>query len=115
MLRNSDMMVYVLQLKQKSTADVFCEILEQLLSRIILGGCFWKENRRRERGEVTLVVSGFYFFQGMYLLSHETIVFIRFYKLRKELSSATITIKVLVAETFGLGRQLKYCLVIFHV
>ena len=55
---------------------------------------------------MTLVVSGFYFFQGIYLLSHETNVFIRFYKL-KELSSAIFTIKILVAETFGLGGQLK--------
>ena len=40
---------------------------------------------------------------------------IRFYKLKKELSSAIFTIKILVAETFGLGWQLKYLLVIFHV
>ena len=40
---------------------------------------------------------------------------IRFYKPKKELSSAIFTIKILVAETFSLGRQLKYCLDIFHV
>ena len=41
--------------------------------------------------------------------------FFRFYKPTKELSSAIFTIKILVVETFGLGRQLKYCLAIFHV
>ena len=40
---------------------------------------------------------------------------IRFYKLKKELSSAINTIKLLVAEAFSLGRQLKYCMAIFHV
>ena len=39
---------------------------------------------------------------------------IRFYKLKKELSSSIFTIKALVAETFGLGGQLNYCLAIFH-
>ena len=59
-----------LQLKQKSTAGFpmeFCEILEQLVSRIILGFSFWKENRGGEGRPVTLVVSGFHFFQGSYL------------------------------------------------
>ena len=40
---------------------------------------------------------------------------IRFCKPKKELSYAIFTIKILVAETFGLGTQLKYCLPIFHV
>ena len=60
----------------------FCKSLEQLLLRIILGGYFLKEKRGRERCEVTVLVSGFCFFQSIYLLSHETI-FIRFYKLYK--------------------------------
>ena len=33
---------------------------------------------------------------------------------KKGPSSAIFTIKILVAETFGLGRQLKYCPAIFH-
>ena len=53
----------------------FCEVLEQLLSRIIFGVCFWKENRGRGRCKVTLVVAGFYFFQGIHLLSNEKIFF----------------------------------------
>ena len=39
----------------------------------------------------------------------------RFYKTKKELSGAIFTIKILVAETFGLGRELKYFLATFHV
>ena len=46
MRRNSDMMLYALPLKQKSTAGVFCEILEQLLSRIIFGAA--SENKTEE-------------------------------------------------------------------
>ena len=71
MLHNSiDMKVYALQLKQKSTVGFlmkFYEILEELVLRIILGGCFWKENRGGEGCAVTLVVSSFHFFQGSYL------------------------------------------------
>ena len=54
MLHNSisvDMKGYTLQLKQKFTGVFpmeFCEIVEQLLSRIIFGGCFLRENRREE-------------------------------------------------------------------
>ena len=70
-LHNSiDMKVYALQLKQKSIVCFpmeFCEILEQLVSRINLGGCFWKENRGGEERAVTLMVSGFHFLQGSYL------------------------------------------------
>ena len=72
------------------------------------------------------------FFLGIHLLSHETISFlhkclysraepfnleyvIRFYKPKKKLSGAIFTIKILVAKTFGLGRQLKDCLAILHV
>ena len=43
MLRNLDMMVYALRLKQKSTTGVFCEILEQVLWRILLGAASEKE------------------------------------------------------------------------
>ena len=56
-----------LKLKQKSTVGFpmeVCKILEQLVSRIILGGCFWKESRGGEGHAVTLVVSSFHFFQG---------------------------------------------------
>ena len=38
-----------------------------------------------------------------------------FYKTKKELSSAIFTIKILVAETFGLDRELKYFLGTFHM
>ena len=72
MLRNSDMMVYALQLKQKFTANVFRTATIENNFR----GCFWKENRGRKGCAVTLVVSGFYFFLGIYLLSHETIFFL---------------------------------------
>ena len=47
-LRNSDMMVYALQLKQKTTAGVFCEILEQLLWRIILGATSEKKTEEEK-------------------------------------------------------------------
>ena len=40
---------------------------------------------------------------------------VRFYKPKKELDSAIFTIKFLVVETFGLGRQLKYCLAMIHM
>ena len=69
-----DMKVCGLQLNEKSTAGVsseFYEILEQLLPRTIFGGCFLKENKGGEGRTVTLVVSGFHFYQGSYLLSHE--------------------------------------------
>ena len=78
MLRNSvsvDMKVYTLQLKQKFATGVFHRILRLFrpaLSRIVFGGCFWKENREGQGHAVTLVVSGFHFFQGSYLLSRET-------------------------------------------
>ena len=39
----------------------------------------------------------------------------RFYKTKKELSSEIFTVKILVADTFRLARELKYCLAIFHV
>ena len=45
MLRNSDMMVCALQLKQKSTAGI-CKILEQLLSRIVLGAASENEEEK---------------------------------------------------------------------
>ena len=48
MRRNSDMMLYALQLKQKSTAGVSCEILEQLLSRIIFGTASEKKTEDRK-------------------------------------------------------------------
>ena len=52
----------------------FCKILEQLLSKIILRDCVWKENRVNRE---TLLVSGFHFFQGSYfILSHETMFFL---------------------------------------
>ena len=65
---------------------------------------------------MTFVVSGFYLFQISYLLSHETIFFLRnfcieepftldyaihFYKPKKGFSRAIFTLKILVAETFG--------------
>ena len=53
-----------------------CEILGQLLSIIILGSCSLKENREGEGRAVNLVISGFRFFQGSYLLSHETMFFL---------------------------------------
>ena len=55
MLRSSvsaDMKVYALQLKQKSTAGVFhefCEILEQLLSKIIFWGWLLLKRKQRRR------------------------------------------------------------------
>ena len=65
---------------------------------------------------MTLVVPGFHYFQGSYLIIHETIVFlskfshsiasildnvINFYKPKKVLSSPVFTIKTLMAEIFG--------------
>ena len=53
MLYNSvsvDMKVYALQLNQKSTGMEFCEILQQLLSRIILGAASEKKTVE-EKGE----------------------------------------------------------------
>ena len=127
------MMIYALQIKQKSITGVFCKILEQLLLRTILGVTVLKRKQRRVCA-LNFVVWGFDFFQGIYFLSHETIFFvykfshgeafqflflfqflsnvIGFYKFKKELSSAIFTIKILVAETFRLGRYLP--LVINH-
>ena len=56
-------------------AAEFWEVLKQLLSRIIFGGCFWKESEEEKYME-KLVVSGFHFFQGSYLVSLETIFFL---------------------------------------
>ena len=64
------MRVYALQLKQKSTTAGFDGILRKFRS------VFLKGNRRGEVRAVTLVVPGFHYFQGIYLLSHETIVFL---------------------------------------
>ena len=127
------MMIYALQIKQKSITGVFCKILEQLLLRNILGVTVLKRKQRRVCA-LNFVVWGFDFFQCIYFLSHETIFFvykfshgeafqflflfqflsnvIGFYKLKKELSSAIFTIKILAAETFRLGRYLP--LVINH-
>ena len=38
-----------------------------------------------------------------------------FYKTKKEFSSVIFTIKILVAETFGLDRELKHFLATFHI
>ena len=43
------MIVYALRLKQISTAGVFWKILEQLLSRIILGGFFGKKKGEEKK------------------------------------------------------------------
>ena len=64
-----DMKDYALQLSRNPLllfSTELCKILEQLFFRIILGGCFWKENRAGERRTVTIVVSGFDFFTGSY-------------------------------------------------
>ena len=53
-----------------------CEILGQLLLRIILGSCSLKENREGEGRAVSLLISGFRFFQVSYLLNHETMFFL---------------------------------------
>ena len=55
----------------------FCEILEQLLSRIIVVDCFLNENREGEEHAVTLLLSGFHFFRGSCLLSYETMFILR--------------------------------------
>ena len=55
----------------------FCEILEQLLSRIIVVGCFLNENREGEGHAVTLLLSVFHFFRGSCLLSYETMFILR--------------------------------------
>ena len=64
---------------------------------------------------VTLMVSGFHFFQGRYLLSHKSVPFstnfyiaesfnldyvIHFYIHKKGLNSPVFTIKILVVEIF---------------
>ena len=62
--------VYALQLKQNSTyvsSTEFWEILEQLLSRIILVGCFWKKDRGEQGRAVTLAVSGLHFCQEIFI------------------------------------------------
>ena len=56
-------------------AAEFWEVLKQLLSRIFFGGCFWKESEEEKDAE-KLLVSGFHFFQGSYLVSLETIFFL---------------------------------------
>ena len=64
-----DMKDYALQLNRNPLllfSTELCKILEQLFFRIILGGCFWKENRVGERRTVTIAVSGFHFFTGSY-------------------------------------------------
>ena len=53
-----------------------CEILGQLLLRINFGSCSLKENREGEGRAVSLAISGFRFFQGSYLLNHETMFFL---------------------------------------
>ena len=58
--------MYALQLKQKSNAAFpieFCDISEQLLSRLILRATSEKET---EEDAETLEVSGFDFFLGSY-------------------------------------------------
>ena len=42
------MMVYALELRQKSTAGVFCEILEHLLLRIALGAASEKKSEEEK-------------------------------------------------------------------
>ena len=122
MLRNSvsvDMKIYVQQLKQKLTADVFHEILQNFRTATLennLGGCFWKENRGDKGRGVTLVVSGdLYCFQGSYLVMKKSSFstnfriaepfnldyVVHFYKRKNGLICPVFTIKVLVAETFG--------------
>ena len=96
----------------------FCEILEQLLSRIIFffGGGAASEKKiggGGERRAVTLVVPDFHFFQGSYLLSEGTMFFFHkffhsgafqfglfypFYISKKGLSNPVFSIKILVVE-----------------
>ena len=80
MLHNSisvDMKVYTLQLKQKYPLWVFpmkfCKILEQLATfeNVFLGAAASEKKTKRRRCTVSLVVSGFHFFQGHHLLSHK--------------------------------------------
>ena len=81
MLRHSvsvDMKVYDSNKKKihRVFSTEFCEILlEHLFSRIILGNCFWKENRGGEERTVNFVVWGFHLFQGSYLVSQEAFQF----------------------------------------
>ena len=86
---------------------------------------FWelllKIKQEGERRVVTFVVSGFYMFQVSYLLSYETIFFLRnfcieepfnldyiihFYKPKKGLSCAIFTLKILV-EKYLVGQMIK--------
>ena len=115
MLLNSvsvDMKVYALQLKQKSTADIFLGILrnartatfENNLGRLPLKRKQWKRRKSSDP-----MVSSFRCFQ-------ENVHFLRkflhsgafqfglcyhFYKPKKGLSGPVFNIKILVAETFG--------------
>ena len=111
------MMVYALRLKQISTAGVFWKILEQLLSRIILGGFFGKKKGEEKKDAQWPCGFRFLLFSRAHIYwvtkqssfstnFHIAELFnldhvIRFYKPKKELSSAIFTIKILVAETFG--------------
>ena len=58
MLRNSDMMVYALQLKQKFTAGVLHNFRTATFDNNF-GGLLQKRKQRKKRCVVTLVVSGF--------------------------------------------------------
>ena len=74
--------VYVLPLKQKSSAGFpieFCEILEQLLSRTILGAAFEQKIEEENDAQWRFVVSDFNFFQRSYLLIHETMFFLHIF------------------------------------
>ena len=91
MLRNSifiDMKVYVLELKQKTTARIFhnffCKILEQLLSRIIFffgvgGAGTASEKKTRGRRAHSDPCFRFSLFPWQLFRSHETVFF--FHKL----------------------------------
>ena len=109
MLCNSisvDMKVYALQLKQKSTANVFHGILRnfrKILSRIIFGGCFWKENKRPSRCAVNLWI---YFFSKKFRIAYVLIWVMSsiFISLRKGFYYQDFSEKIIN----------RYCMAIFH-
>ena len=74
MLRSSvsvDMKVYALQLKQKSTADVFTEFC-----KLFLGGLLLKRKQRRGRAGSDACGFRFSLFPRKLFLSYETIFFL---------------------------------------
>ena len=102
MLHNSisvDMQVYALQLKEKSTADVSNRILQNFRTAAFENNLRGLRRGVEERA-LTLVISGFHFFQDCYLLSHETMFFLHKFSIWIMLSIFIYLRKGLVVQFF---------------